>query len=97
MPLSTPLGLEVAKENNVEASLARTTMAPVSPLQLGTNSDRPYASAYHIPRINSSQGLKWEKQASGGNTKYSFVDVAHVLKKVSLDFTATSSAFLAGF
>ncbi|KAL1270746.1 hypothetical protein QQF64_029762 [Cirrhinus molitorella] len=57
MPLSTPLGLEVAKENNVEASLARTTMAPVSPLQLGTNSDRPYASAYHIPRINSSRPL----------------------------------------
>lgn len=57
MPLSPPLRLEVAKENNVEASLARTTMAPVSPLQRGTNSDRPYASAYHSPRINASRPL----------------------------------------
>lgn len=33
--------------------------------------------------LAEAEGLKWEKQASGGNAKYNFVDVAHVLKKVS--------------
>jgi len=57
MPLSTPLWLEVAKENNLEASFGRATMAPVSPLQWGPNSDRPYASTNHSSRLRSSRSL----------------------------------------
>lgn len=40
--------------------------------------------ASYVPgsELAEAEGLKWEKQASGGITNYNFVDVAHVLKKV---------------
>jgi len=42
------------------------------------------ASDVPASEIAEVEGLKWEKQASGRNIKYNFVDVAHVLKKVSI-------------